>query len=68
MNKNPKSREELIRQVRQKAEYVLKLWDEAEQGKISAEEFEKRLSKSNVGGVGSGAPGHGFSIPDTGNF
>ena len=46
MTKKTKAKKEWIREVRQKAEEALYLCDEAERGKISAEEFEKRLSKS----------------------
>ena len=49
MNKKPKAKKEWIREVRQKAEQALNLCDKAEQGKISAEEFEKRLSKDYWG-------------------
>ncbi len=51
MNKKNNVNQERIRTIRQKAEETLKLCNEAEQGKISAEEFEKRVSK--VGGAGS---------------
>ena len=43
-----KVKQEMIRNLRQKAQETLKLCDEVEKGKISAEEFEKRISKIQV--------------------
>ena len=43
-----KAKQEMIKNLRQKAQETLKLCDEAERGNISAEEFEKRISKIKI--------------------
>ena len=43
--KKQRAKHELIKETRQKAELALKLCNQVEDGKISGEEFERRLSK-----------------------
>ena len=54
--KKSEKKQELIREVRQRAEKALNACDEVEQGKLSAEEFEKRLSKIDwISGIAKAA-------------
>lgn len=47
--KDNRASPELIAQVRERARSILAACDEAEVGKIGAEEFEKRITKSTPG-------------------
>lgn len=48
MTKLSPKQEKLLKEVRKNAEEVLKLCNQAEQGQISGEEFEKRCSKAKL--------------------
>lgn len=51
-DKSKKSREEILRMTRKRAIEMLQLCEETEEGKISGEEFEKRISKIEIIGGG----------------